>query len=62
MGGISSWEDAVEFFMAGATSVAVGTGAFNNPYLIPQITSGIKKFLQENNFSNIYDIIGIVNN
>ena len=62
MGGINSWEDAVEFFMAGATSIAVGTGAFNNPYLIPQITSGIRKFLQENNFSSIYDIIGIVNN
>ncbi len=62
MGGISSWEDAVEFFMAGATAVAVGTGAFSNPHLISQITAGVKKFLYENNFSNIYEIIGIVNN
>ncbi len=61
MGGISSWEDAVEFFLAGATAVAVGTYSFINPKIIPQIVEGVKGYLTDNGFNDIYDIIGFVN-
>ncbi len=61
MGGISSWEDAVEFFLAGATAVAVGTYSFINPKIIPQIVEGVKKYLMDNWFNDIHDIIGFVN-
>jgi dihydroorotate dehydrogenase (NAD+) catalytic subunit len=50
MGGISSWEDAAEFFLAGATAVAVGTYAFVNPKIITEITAGLKNYLAENGF------------
>jgi dihydroorotate oxidase B, catalytic subunit (EC 1.3.3.1) len=62
MGGISSWEDAAEFFLAGATAVAVGTYAFVNPKIIPEITAGLKNYLAENGFDSIYRIIGSVHN
>ncbi len=62
MGGISSWEDAAEFFLAGATAVAVGTYAFVNPKIIPEITAGLKNYLAENGFNSIYRIIGSVHN
>lgn len=61
MGGISSWEDAVEFFLAGATAVAVGTYSFINPKIIPEITEGLRGYLIENGFSSIYEIIGLAN-
>ena len=62
MGGISSWEDAAEFFLAGATAVAVGTYAFVNPKIITEITAGLKNYLAENGFDSIYRIIGSVHN
>ena len=61
MGGITSWEDAAEFFLAGATAVAVGTYAFVNPKIIPEITRGLKGYLAENGFDGIYRIIGLAN-
>lgn len=48
MGGISTFEDALEFIMAGATAIAVGTANFNNPYATVEIIDGIQKFLLEN--------------
>ncbi|MHB1698287.1 MAG: dihydroorotate dehydrogenase [bacterium] len=62
MGGISSWEDAAEFFLAGATAVAVGTYSFVNPKIIPDIAAGLKSYLAGNGFDNIYQIIGLANN
>ena len=59
MGGISSWQDAVEFFLAGATAVAVGTYSFVNPKIIPEISAGLKNYLAENGFDGIYQIIGL---
>ncbi len=59
MGGISSWQDAVEFFLAGATAVAVGTYSFVNPKIIPEISAGLKNYLAENGFDDIYQIIGL---
>ncbi len=62
MGGISSWEDAAEFFLAGATAVAVGTYSFVKPGIIPDIVSGLKSYLADNGFADIYGIIGLANN
>ena len=59
MGGISSWQDAAEFFLAGAAAVAVGTYSFVNPKIIPEISAGLKNYLAENGFDGIYQIIGL---
>lgn len=59
IGGIGSYEDAIEFFLAGATAVGVGTCSFVNPKIIPQIVEGIRGYLTDNGFDGIYDIIGL---
>ncbi len=60
MGGISSAEDAVEFFLAGASAVSVGTANFLNPSVTMKIYDDLEKYLQRKNFSNIKEIIGKV--
>ena len=60
MGGISCWQDAVEFMMAGATAVAVGTANFNNPYVTEEIIDGIEAFMERKGLSDIKEIIGAV--
>jgi dihydroorotate dehydrogenase (NAD+) catalytic subunit len=62
MGGISSTEDAIEFMMAGATMVSLGTGLFSNPVLPVEIKEGLEKFCEENNLENIQDIVGVAHN
>lgn len=61
MGGIMNWEDAIEFLMAGASAVAVGTANFINPNATTQIIEGIEKFMVKNKIENIHEIIGCVN-
>lgn len=58
MGGIASWEDAVEFFLAGASAVAVGTANFSDPSITMKICDGILHYLQERDISHINDIVG----
>jgi dihydroorotate dehydrogenase (NAD+) catalytic subunit len=58
MGGIMTGEDAVEFLLAGATAVAVGTANFVNPRATLDVAAGIAGYLQENNFSSVREIIG----
>ena len=48
MGGIQTAEDALEFIMAGAAAVAVGTANFRNPYAMPEIIGGLEKYMEEN--------------
>ena len=47
MGGISTWEDAIEFIMAGATAVAVGTANFTDPLATMRIVSGIESYMEK---------------
>ena len=61
MGGIQNTEDALEFLMAGATMVAVGTANFFNPYATSEIIDGLEDYVKKENLSGIQDIIGIVN-
>lgn len=58
MGGISNYNDALEFIMAGAALVSIGAGIFSNPILPIEVIDGINNYLQENNIQNIKDLIG----
>ena len=60
MGGISCSDDAIEFLLAGASAVSVGTANFINPHITMEIIAGIEKYLYDNTFTDIKDIIGIV--
>lgn len=63
MGGISCFEDAIEFMLAGATAVAVGTANFYNPYATMEIIEGIEKYMLKHKIDDINEIIGcVVNN
>lgn len=59
MGGISSWEDALEFIMAGASMVSLGTGIFVNPVLPVEVKYGLEKYCEENGHENISELVGI---
>ena len=58
MGGIMSATDAIEFFLAGASAIQVGTANFINPMVTQDIISGINDYLDKHNFKSIKDIIG----
>lgn len=60
MGGIATAEDALEFIMAGATAVSVGTANFFNPYATEEIVKGIQEFLERQNVADINELIGVV--
>ncbi|MBQ7706735.1 MAG: dihydroorotate dehydrogenase [Lachnospiraceae bacterium] len=60
MGGVATAEDALEFIMAGATAVAVGTANFHNPYATTEIIKGIENYMTENKIDDIKDLIGCV--
>ena len=61
MGGIASAEDAVEFFLAGASAVAVGTANFTDPEITMKICDGLDAYLAEHGFSSIEEIVGKAN-
>lgn len=58
IGGISCWRDAVEFLMAGATAVQVGTASFFNPMAIPETIDGLEAWLREKRIADVREIIG----
>lgn len=58
MGGISSWQDAVEFILAGADAVAIGTYSFINPYAPIEIIDGVEKYMKNNGYNNLLDFKG----
>ena len=60
MGGIATAEDALEFIMAGATAVSVGTANFFNPYATVEIAEGIENFMREQHVEDIHELIGTV--
>ena len=60
MGGISTPEDAIEFLLAGATMVSVGTANFINPKASILVAEGIEKYLENNGFKDVNEIIGLV--
>lgn len=60
MGGIVTAEDAVEMILAGATAVSVGTANFANPLATVEIVEGIRRYMEENDVSDIKELIGAV--
>lgn len=60
MGGIQTWEDAMEFILAGATAVAVGTANFHNPYATLEVIDGIADYMERNQVEDIRELIGAV--
>ncbi len=60
MGGIQNAEDALEFIMAGATMVAVGTANFANPTAVADVVNGLERFMRDHAISDIRELIGCV--
>ena len=60
MGGIQNAGDAIEFMMAGATAVAVGTANFYEPQTVLQVIAGIREFMQKNDIRDVREITGSV--
>ena len=60
MGGIIDTSTALEFFMAGATAISVGTANFIDPGVTLEIIAGIKKYLQKNKISSLNKLIGAI--
>lgn len=60
MGGVTTAEDAIEFIMAGATAVAVGTANFTNPFATVEAVEGIESYMRQNQIKDIGEIRGII--
>ena len=60
MGGIATAEDALEFIMAGATMVSIGTANFHNPTATVDVIRGMEAFMQKNGVKDIKELIGCV--
>lgn len=60
IGGIMDYKDAIEFIMAGASAVQIGSGNFVNPTITLDIIKGIERFMEEENISSLEEIRGII--
>ena len=60
LGGITSWQDVVEMFLAGASAVQIGTILFHDPYAPIKILEGLEQYLCKNGISNISELTGKV--
>lgn len=60
IGGIMNWQDAIEFIMAGATAIQVGTANFIKPDITIDIINGIEEFMIKENIKNLSEIRGII--
>jgi len=59
MGGITTWQDAVEFLLAGATAVSVGTGNFANPQAPVDIIQGIENYCEKKGLATVRELVGL---
>lgn len=60
LGGITTWQDAVEFIMAGAQVIQVGTGTFMKPDISLDIIAGMEKYMEDNHLESLDEIRGII--
>ena len=60
MGGIATAEDALEFLIAGATAVQVGTANFVDPFIWPKLLDGITAYLERHRVARVADLVGTV--
>jgi dihydroorotate dehydrogenase (NAD+) catalytic subunit len=61
MGGISNAQDAIEFLLAGASAISVGTANFINPLVTMEIYEGLKDYLERKGHTTVKEIIGKLN-
>lgn len=60
LGGITTWQDAVEMLLAGASAVQIGTVLFSDPYAPVKILAGLKTYLEENHMKSVTELTGKV--
>ena len=60
MGGIETAEDPIEMLLVGASAVSVGTANFYNPNVTMEIVDGIARYMEQNHFASVQDMVGIV--
>ena len=60
MGGITTWEDAAEMLIAGATALQIGTVLFSDPYAPIRIAEGLNRFLDDNHIKSVTELTGTV--
>lgn len=60
MGGVSNWRDVVEFMMAGASAVAIGSASFRNPMIFSEIISELENYVKREKLTSISDIVGCI--
>ena len=60
MGGITTWQDAIAFIMAGAQVVQVGTATFMKPDISLDIIAGMEKYMEDNHLDSLNEIRGIL--
>ncbi|MGN0670318.1 MAG: nitronate monooxygenase, partial [Oscillospiraceae bacterium] len=60
MGGISTWEDAIEMMLAGATAIQMGTAIFTDPYAPLKVIEGIEEYMDKNGIKSLSEIVGQV--
>jgi len=60
VGGIMNADDAISFFMAGASAVQVGSATFGDPYAIPRTITGVRAYLENNGYRRVEQIMGII--
>ncbi|GAB6121888.1 dihydroorotate dehydrogenase [Dysgonomonas termitidis] len=58
MGGISCWQDAIEFILAGSSAIQIGTHNFIDPAISVKVVDGIKEYLDRNNIGSVRELIG----
>lgn len=58
LGGISNWKDAIEFMLAGATAIQIGTANFIDPTVTLKVRDGINNYLDRHGYSSVQEIIG----
>ena len=61
LGGIASAADAIEFLLAGASAIQIGTANFIDPSITQKVIDGINNYLDENGFTDVNQIIGLIN-
>ena len=59
IGGIEKWQDAVEFIMAGADAVQIGSATFANPNVALEVAEGLRRFMKTHGYHNLKEMKGI---
>ncbi len=61
MGGISCWQDAIEFILAGSSAIQIGTHNFVDPAISVKVVDGIAEYLDRNNLKSVTELVGALN-